>query len=190
LKSEKIMARRGFTVSSRTLLEVMEEEEDSSPGNNNSQLHNLARVGDVGGVRHLLKDLTKQDQWQIIQARNSTGSTALHVAAYYGQPELVELLLEAGANPWHKNRHGWHAGHYATRWSQPRNIRLSLGLRPGAPASASAAFSFSHIRERKKATMETAETRKARLQCDSGISVLGSEESLMGKKTEEVISLR
>ena len=55
--------------------------------------------------------------------------------------------------------------------------------------------------------METAETRKARLQCDSGkdllitqliieeiefsgISVLGSEESLMGKKTEEVISLR
>ena len=68
-------------------------------------------------------------------------------------------------------------------------------FRPGAPASASAAFSFSHIRsesflsanflqkkvprsslemitvifrERKKATMETAETRKARLQCDSG----------------------
>ena len=119
----------------------------------------------------LFQDLNKQDQWQIIQARNSTGSTvgwlllskwlrvlqtiqisyeyifiqqdigfsrtefchkserasssligkrmstiqclpttrtiatqALHVAAYYGQPELVELLLEAGANPWHKNR--------------------------------------------------------------------------------------
>ena len=29
---------------------------------------------------------------------------ALHVAAYYGQPQLVGLLLEAGANPWHKNR--------------------------------------------------------------------------------------
>merc|ERR1711974_331110 len=70
-----------------------------------------------------LQGLTRQDQWDVVQAKNSTGSTALHVAAYYGQPQLVELLLEAGANPWHKNRQGWHAGHYATRWSQPKDIR-------------------------------------------------------------------
>jgi len=183
------MASRGFTMSSRTLQEVMEEEEeeeeDSIPGSNNSRLHLLARAGDVTGTRHLLQGLTRQDQWDVVQAKNSTGSTALHVAAYYGQPQVVGLLLEAGANPWHKNRQGWHAGHYATRWSQPKDIRLALGLRPGCPSSASAAFSFSRIRERKKATMETAENRKARLQCDSGISVLGSEESLMGKRLDE-----
>ena len=41
---------------------------------------------------------------QCLPTTRTIATQALHVAAYYGQPELVELLLEAGANPWHKNR--------------------------------------------------------------------------------------
>lgn len=105
----------------------------------------------------------------------------LHVAAYYGRSEVVGLLLETGANPWHRNRQGWHAGHYASRWAQPRDLRLAIALKPSPPSSASAAFSYSRIRERRKAG-ESAEERKARLQCDSGISVLGSSSSVLGSE--------
>ena len=43
------------------------------------------------------------DSYRIPKCKNLEYQ-ALHVAAYYGQPQLVGLLLEAGANPWHKNR--------------------------------------------------------------------------------------
>jgi len=137
-------------------------------------------------VREELEGHGPATRWEALQARNNSGSTALHVAAYYGQREVVGALLEAGANPWHRNRLGWHAGHYASRWSQPRDVRLNIGLKPGAPASASSRFSFARIRDRRK-VVETAEDRKARLQCDSGISVLGSEESLMRQSQESLM---
>ena len=41
---------------------------------------------------------------------------ALHVAAYYGQREVVGALLEAGANPWHRNRWPGGASGQVVRW--------------------------------------------------------------------------
>merc|ERR1712115_627797 len=139
--------------SSHTLSSVYEEEwEDGGRDTGDTPLHYLAKAGDV---------------------------QALHVAAYYGRQELVNTLMDIGANPWQRNRVGWHTGHYAARWSQPTDLRLTIAARPGPASTASDKFSFSHIRKARKVNMEGVEARKARLQCDSGISVLGSEESLM-----------
>lgn len=163
-----------------TLEGVQEELEELEEDREDTVLHRMAKVGDTEGVKRLLAGLQGQGAWQALQARNGQGSTALHVAAYYGREELVAVLLESGANPWHRNRHGWHAGHYASRWSQPRDIRLKIGLRPLPAASNSASFSYSRIRSRGVSSLQadTVLERKARLQCDSGISVLGSEESI------------
>ena len=47
------------------------------------------------------------------------GSTPLHVATFYGHAGTVEVLQAFGADSLYKNQHGWTAGHYAGRWSQP-----------------------------------------------------------------------
>lgn len=166
--------------SSHTLSSVYEEEwEDGGRDTGDTPLHYLAKAGDVQAVNNLLEGMSQAERWEAVHARNSLGSTALHVAAYYGRQELVNTLMDIGANPWQRNRVGWHTGHYAARWSQPTDLRLTIAARPGPASTASDKFSFSHIRKARKVNMESVEARKARLQCDSGISVLGSEESLM-----------
>lgn len=59
----------------------------------NTPLHVVAS----GGNMHLLTLLLKQDGVDL-DARNKSGSTALHLAAYSGHTMLVEALIEAGAN--------------------------------------------------------------------------------------------
>ena len=39
-----------------------------------------------------------------MQTRNSTGSTPLHVAAYYGSREMINMLLECGAGQTERNK--------------------------------------------------------------------------------------
>ena len=41
---------------------------------------------------------------------------------------------------------GWGPSHYAHRWAQPTNIKISLGLKPRPPALNSSAFTFRRIR--------------------------------------------
>jgi len=113
-----------------------------------------------------------------VQNKNSQGSTPLHVASYFGQKGMVNLLLENGAKPYNKNKEGWHAGNYACRWNQPLNMRLSVGLKPGTPSLNSFKFSYKRIRDMRKCSEDTPEMRKQRLKSDSGISVCGSRESL------------
>merc|ERR1712059_20767 len=85
--------------------EVVEEEDwgMGDTGTGNTELHTLAKQGDMEATINLLAGLSKGEQWEAVQARNNLGSTALHVAAYYGRRDLVDLLIEAGANPWHRN---------------------------------------------------------------------------------------
>ena len=96
-----------------------------------------------------------------VQSRNSTGSTPLHVAAYYGSRDMINILLESGAVQTDKNKvtqhssdsvrlkcfqFGWLPGHYASRWSQPLDQKIAIGLKPRTPAMNSSAFSFRRIR--------------------------------------------
>eukprot|EP00092_Neocalanus_flemingeri_P025029 GFUD01027141.1.p1 GENE.GFUD01027141.1~~GFUD01027141.1.p1 ORF type:complete len:198 (+),score=44.94 GFUD01027141.1:43-636(+) len=144
----------------------------------NSKLHRLAKAGDCESVKRYFESKDPEEIWNLVQNRNSQGSTPLHVASYFGRKEMINLLIDNGAKPFLKNKEGWHAGHYACRWSQPLDLRLSVGLKPCSPAMNSFTFSFKRIRDMRKCAEDTPEMRKQRLKSDSGISVCGSRESL------------
>jgi cytohesin len=61
------------------------------------------------------------------------GSTPLHVATQYGYPDVVELLLEYGADPYVKdNKYGWTPLHYAA-WNgsvEVAKLLLEYGADP------------------------------------------------------------
>ena len=127
-----------------------------------------------------------------------SGSTPLHVAAYHGSREMINLLLETAPSAGQMNKNkvgvkkvsesnlkevlfqfGWNPRHYASRWSQPLDLRLAVGLKPCAPSMNSSKFSFKRIREMRKCQPdESADKRKKLLASDSGISICGSIDSL------------
>jgi hypothetical protein len=81
-------------------------------------LYICAREGLTGLLNIILPKVTKD---QLEQRGGSRGSTALHVAAAFGEVEAVQLLLKAGADPNERNDHGengiqwaWFWGHIAT----------------------------------------------------------------------------
>src|ERR1700752_4007538 len=70
----------------------------AAPGD--TRLPDAAMHGDQGTVRSLLSQ--KVD----VNAPQGDGTTALHWAAYRDDPEMVKLLLAAGANPKATTREG------------------------------------------------------------------------------------
>ena len=60
-------------------------------------MHYAATKGSVPIVRELL------DKSAYIDAESPNGTTPLMMAAMYGSPEVVKILLEAGADPTLKN---------------------------------------------------------------------------------------
>ncbi|XP_052256426.1 ankyrin-3-like [Dreissena polymorpha] len=74
--------------------------------------HIAAAKGSVG----VLKELMKFNKAVVTSARNRTNeSTALHLAAEGGYKEVVETLIEAGANPKDENGDGMTALHLAAK---------------------------------------------------------------------------
>jgi ankyrin repeat protein len=59
-----------------------------------------------------------------IHARDASGNTILHYAARYGNPELISLLLELGANKDLKNISAERPADIAIRWDQPETAAL------------------------------------------------------------------
>ncbi len=85
-------------------------------------LHQAARLGDLSAVRAHLYSGTPVD------LNYHGGPTALHCAAYRGHAEVVNALLEAGADP---NARESAVGsytplHYATRSGQVEVVRVLL----------------------------------------------------------------
>ena len=59
-----------------------------------------------------------------------TGSSMLHIAAYYGNLTLMEdLLSRCDLNPLETNRDKWSSFHYLSRFHQPLNQKLNIGLK-------------------------------------------------------------
>lgn len=81
-------------------------------------LHYAATNGHLAMMTLLL------DHYAYIDAESPNGSTPLMMAALYGSPEGVKLLLEAGADPLLKNQKGLSAIDFARRAS--RNEAISL----------------------------------------------------------------
>lgn len=59
---------------------------------NTSNFFNAIRQGDLETVTNLLKTNAK-----LLESTDERGSTALILASYYNQKELVDFLLEKGA---------------------------------------------------------------------------------------------
>jgi hypothetical protein len=72
-------------------------------------LHYAATTGQLAIMELLL------DQNAYIDAESPNGTTPLMMAAHYGTPEAVKLLLEAGADPSLKNQLGLTAIDFANR---------------------------------------------------------------------------
>merc|ERR1712012_51536 len=146
----------------------------------NTKLHRLARSDDCLAARRIINNLDKITVKKLVESKNLSGSTPLHVAAYFGSKEMINLLLDQGGEPPESNKHGWTPHHYAARWSQPLNVKLAVGIKPCSPVSNSSKFSFKKIKDMRKVTTkeDTLEKRKRELASDSGLSVCGSLDSL------------
>ena len=97
-----------------------------------SPLLEAARRGDVEAVRSLLRDGADPN------LAAGDGLTALHVAAEQGFVEVVELLLDAGANATAKTNIGeYEPLHLASRFGHAEVVRVLLeaGAEPAAVAT-------------------------------------------------------
>lgn len=96
-------------------------------------------LGNVARALELLRRHPEQ-----VDAKNQ-GRTALQVAAYLGQVELVQLLLQAGAGLDLPDDEGSTALHYAALGNQPDVARLLLSAGCGADVINSARSSALHV---------------------------------------------
>ncbi len=87
-------------------------------------------------TNHVLFWVNKHDSQSKLKARiengldvnqvNDHGRTLIHLAAQYGTPETLLLLLDAGANVSTRNNLGQSALHFAVNGGSAENIRLLL----------------------------------------------------------------
>ena len=101
-----------------------EEEEDEDPGEGRpgERLLWAAQYNKLELVKSLLS--TQPD---LVHHCDSDRYTALHRAAYSDHYEVVDFLLEAGADPLAVTEDGWTALHSAARWNCARCVeRLVL----------------------------------------------------------------
>ncbi|KAJ4147548.1 hypothetical protein LMH87_002060 [Akanthomyces muscarius] len=86
-------------------------------------LYMCAREGLVGPLRSLLIVCSRDE---IEERGGARSSTALHVAATYGEVEAVKVLLAAGADPNERNAFGENGIQWAAFWHHDETVRVLL----------------------------------------------------------------
>ena len=79
----------------------------------------------VGANQNLVRDLITLGanlDWQ----DNNSGRTALHVCAYKNQPEILMMLIRAGADVNIQDYDGWTALHWCTRYNSPEIAKMLI----------------------------------------------------------------
>ncbi|PUU77234.1 ankyrin repeat-containing domain protein, partial [Tuber borchii] len=70
----------------------------------NTPLHEAAISGHSSMLKALIKELARHNtDSTIINEKNHFGNTPLHLAFQFDHPEIVDLLLQGGANATIKN---------------------------------------------------------------------------------------
>lgn len=70
------------------------------------KLHKAAWKGDLHRVQRILKKEASKD---LVNSLDNHGNSPLHIAAHFNYKEIVEVLLDHGANPELLSRAGWRA---------------------------------------------------------------------------------
>jgi len=137
----------------RTMMKKLEKQRWSARLNRSKveskschNIHELARTGSKPALESYLSSFNLKEQQHQIEAKNLLGSTPLQVAAYYGNVSTLTTLQNVGASRDTSNVLGWSARHYASRWSQPLDVQMNVGLKPRNAASNSKMFAFGKIR--------------------------------------------
>ncbi|XP_006819141.1 tyrosine-protein kinase HTK16-like [Saccoglossus kowalevskii] len=88
----------------------------------NTPLHRATLEKDVTSVQMILND----PQHSAVDSRNISGKTALHIASYNGCDDIVDLLLDAGANVNSKSSSFITALHCACAGNRPSTCKMLL----------------------------------------------------------------
>ena len=89
-----------------------------------------AQTGNIESVKILLQQFGRD----ILKCKDEDGYTALHRAAYNGHLEVVEYLIECGADVRSRTEEGWEPLHCACKWNKV--TVASLLLQNGAKVNA------------------------------------------------------
>jgi hypothetical protein len=121
-------------------------------------LYMCAREGLVEPLKILLATCTKEE---LEQRGGRRGSTALHVAATYGEVEAVRLLLDAGADPNECNDYGESGLQWAAFYNHVETVQLLLeAVRPSNRVFGIHKQMVQHSQIPSTRYMGTAETNK------------------------------
>ena len=75
---------------------------DVADNNGDTLLHFAASMGNVGCVKFLLENVAL-----LVDMKNTSGCTPMHVAAAADQPVVIKVLVDAGATVSTKNHSRW-----------------------------------------------------------------------------------
>ncbi len=116
-KDESVLMLAALKGHFRLVQKLVEHDADvNKPGW--TPLHYAASAGHVKIVEYLL------EQSAYIDAESPNGTTPLMMAAMYGSPEAVKLLIQAGADLLHKNQLGLSALDFALRGQRQNSKEL------------------------------------------------------------------
>ncbi|CAL4171550.1 unnamed protein product, partial [Meganyctiphanes norvegica] len=96
----------------KTLIKYLEQIKENKTNDSPDKhlLHLLAKNGLVS-LLHKISIITAQDLNLVVH--DVSGSTMLHIAAAYGETNMMEYFLTHGADPWYPNKGGLAAAHLA-----------------------------------------------------------------------------
>ncbi|KAL8222496.1 UNVERIFIED_CONTAM: hypothetical protein K2H54_077093 [Gekko kuhli] len=117
-------ARHGHLSILRYLVETLEMDIELCNNDYKRPLHEAASMGHRDGVLYLLErgaavDCLKKADW-----------TPLMMACTRRNLDVIEDLVQRGANPLLKNKDGWNCFHIACREGDPRVVRYLLDVSP------------------------------------------------------------